>query len=151
MHKTHILNFISIVQKLTIANQISSISEVIWLRTEDTVLMQRILLLFQKTDPQRQSITYNLQLCISQKLNCSFYVLPMDWIYVCKCIMVQWVQVGGQTIPQLGEKEKEVGKLSSFLTPLDYRSILKKKYRIWIDTVSDQYGNDNCTCIKQIK
>ena len=56
----------------------------------------------------------------------------MDWIYVCKCIMVQWVQVG-QIIPQRGEKE--VGKLSSFLTPLDYRSILEKKDRIWIDTV----------------
>ena len=38
--------------------------------------------------------------------------------------MVQWVQVGGQIIPQRGEKE--VGKLSSFLTPLDYRGILKK-------------------------
>ena len=46
--------------------------------------------------------------------------------------MVQWVQVG-QIIPQRGEKE--VGKLSSFLTPLDYRSILEKKDRIWIDTV----------------
>ena len=50
-------------------------------------------------------------------------LLPMDWIYGCKCIMVQWIQVG-QIIPQHGEKE--LGKLSLFLTPLDYRSILKK-------------------------
>ena len=49
-----------------------------------------------------------------------------------KCVMVQWVQIG-QIIAQRGEKE--VGKLSSYLTPLegtalDYKNITLKNYRI---------------------
>ena len=49
-----------------------------------------------------------------------------------------------------------MGKLSSFLTPLDYRSILKKNIGfglglIWIHPVCDQYGNDNCTVESRFK